>query len=105
MAALKPAELVGMHLNMAMAFPTADQQTNLTDSERASLESARQHALHGRGYSEQQRSRRRWAMGSPILRQLRRHGFTISFAIGRTAPATRSNPSPWNAPQLSKSLT
>jgi pimeloyl-ACP methyl ester carboxylesterase len=48
---------LGIHLNMAMGFPSADDMADLTPSETAALEDMDVHRKWGTGYSKQQSTR------------------------------------------------
>jgi pimeloyl-ACP methyl ester carboxylesterase len=52
-----PEHLVGIHLNMAIAFPDAAAMADLTEPERAALESIKHYTDWDSGYSKQQQTR------------------------------------------------
>ncbi len=52
-----PEHCAGIHLNMALAFPTGDMSADLTPEETTALEAAGEHQKMGTGYSKQQSTR------------------------------------------------
>jgi pimeloyl-ACP methyl ester carboxylesterase len=50
-------EVAGVHLNMVLGFPAAEDMDNLTDQEKAALASFERYNTWGNGYSQQQATR------------------------------------------------
>jgi pimeloyl-ACP methyl ester carboxylesterase len=57
MGAQAPPGLVGVHVNMAVAFPSSDLMQDLTPSEQQALADVQLHLKSGAGYSGQQSTR------------------------------------------------
>ncbi len=57
LGAQAPQGLLGIHINMAVARPGADDMADLTDAEKRSLASLQQYASQGNGYAQQQKSK------------------------------------------------
>jgi pimeloyl-ACP methyl ester carboxylesterase len=50
-------EVAGIHLNMVLGFPTAEEMNSLTDKEKAALAAFERYNTWGNGYSQQQATR------------------------------------------------
>src|SRR3954447_6457915 len=57
MGAQAPDGLVGVHVNMAIAFPKSEDMTDLTATEQQALADVGEHMKQGTGYSTQQSTR------------------------------------------------
>ena len=51
------AEVQGIHINMVLGFPTPEEQSSLTDQEKAALAAFEHYNTWGNGYSQQQATR------------------------------------------------
>jgi len=56
-AGLGAPEVAGVHLNMVIGFPSAEEMNDLTDREKAALASFERYNTQGNGYSQQQATR------------------------------------------------
>jgi pimeloyl-ACP methyl ester carboxylesterase len=57
LGASAPDRLLGVHLNMPLAFPKADHLENLTETEQATMKAMDYHRQFGSAYSDLQRTR------------------------------------------------